>query len=159
MAVTLPAAPTRPKTWQLGTQHEGLTGGDEMPWSSVATPARGRAKSVLVVDDETQIVDFLCLLLEDEGFRALRAYDGAQAWEIVHAGEQPPDLVISDVMMPRMNGLQLVQRLKESFNGSGPPVILMSAVTEVRQMPGTRFLPKPFDIDRLLDLVDELTRR
>ena len=159
MAVTLPAAPTRPTTCQLGTLHKDGIGPDESAWSSVGTSSRVRAKSILVVDDETQIVDFLCLLLEDEGFRAQRAYDGAQAWELIRAGEHPPDLVITDVMMPRLTGLQLLQRLKDSYNGNCPPVIVMSAVSDAWQGPGTRFLPKPFDIDHLLDLVEELTRR
>src|SRR5688572_18383740 len=113
-----------------------------------------RAARILVVDDEPQIVEFLCLLLEDEGYEARRAYDGAEAWEKLR--RDPADLIISDVMMPRLTGTQLVQRLKESFNGTCPPVILMSAVTQPRVAPGVRFVAKPFDIDRMLDPVSEL---
>lgn len=156
MVVHERAATMRPRTWQLATRHEGLGGVDATPQPMAIALPTPRVTSILVVDDETQIVDFLCMLLEDEGFRALRAHDGAQAWDVIRSGQHPPDLVITDVMMPRMTGLQLVQRLNDSYNGSCPPVIVMSAVTEVRQGAAMRFLPKPFDIERLLDLVDEL---
>lgn len=124
--------------------------------ASTGEPTDGverRSPSVLVVDDEPQIADLLCLVLEDEGFYAIRAYDGAQAWEVLAASPDPPDLVISDVRMPQMNGVQLVRRLKEVHNGTCPPVILMSAAGEVGPAPGVRFLAKPFDLDRMLDLV------
>ncbi len=153
------AASARQIVWQVGTDNGGRLGDGVATGAPALVPDRTRPRSVLVVDDETQIVDFLCLLLEDEGFRVLRAYDGAQAWELIRARHDPPDLVITDVMMPRMSGLQLAQRLKESYNGTCPPVVVMSAVTEVGQAPRMRFLPKPFDIDRLLDLVAELIER
>jgi DNA-binding response OmpR family regulator len=128
------------------------------PAPSETTGTRGDAATrparILVVDDEPQIVEFLCVLLEDEGYRATRAYDGADALEKVRGDRL--DLVITDVMMPRLTGLQFVQRLRENLNGTCPPVILMSAVTRLHEAPGVRFLPKPFDIDRMLDLVSEL---
>jgi DNA-binding response OmpR family regulator len=144
--------PTRDRTLEPVVGHPAGPRLAELAAEPVARPAR-----ILVVDDEPQIVEFLCLLLEDEGYRATRAYDGAEAWEIV-AGDLP-DLVISDVMMPRLTGLQLVQHLKETANGACPPVILMSAVTSLHESPGIRFLAKPFDLDRLLDLIAELVRR
>lgn len=106
---------------------------------------------VLVVDDERYIVDFVGVLLEEEGYRVLRAYDGQEAWELVRS--TTPDLVISDVMMPRMNGLELLRRLRASHELGGIPVILMSAVTRLEAASEARFLPKPFDIDRMLELV------
>ena len=108
--------------------------------------------TVLVVDDEAHIVDFIAALLEEEGCRVIRAYDGEQAWRL--AETEQPDLVISDVMMPRLNGLDLLNRFRESGDGrSTLPVILMSAVA--RQVPraDVAFIPKPFDIDQMLNAV------
>lgn len=159
MAVHKEVATTRPRTRQLEFRHEGHGGVEATPQPMDAALPPARLTSILVVDDETPIVDFLCVFLEDEGFRTLCAHDGAQAWELIRSHRDPPDLVITDVMMPRMTGLQLIQRLNDTYNGTCPPIIVMSAVTEVRPTAGMRFLPKPFDIDRLLDLIDELVGR
>lgn len=124
--------------------------------AAVASKSTGSAPCVLVVDDEAYIVEFLCLLLEEEGYRVLRASDGRQAWDV--ARQARPDLVISDVMMPGMTGLQLLDRLRSSTDLATTPVILMSAVPRSLETPGVSFVPKPFDIDQMLDLVSgELT--
>lgn len=111
---------------------------------------------VLVADDEAQIVDLLCLLLEDEGFQVLRAYDGLQAWRLFQTAR--PDLIISDVMMPGLSGIELTRRVKRRGSAT-PPMILMSAVAEPNPPANTPFLAKPFDINHLLDLVMQLTER
>jgi len=109
-------------------------------------------QSVLVVDDEREIVALLSVLLEEEGYRVVPAFDGAEAWNLASA--QHPDLVISDVMMPRMSGLELVSRLRGADNAlADTPVILMSAVSQATSTEGVAFLPKPFDLDRVLSLV------
>lgn len=111
------------------------------------------ALTVLVVDDEVHIVDFLTLLLEEEGCNVLRAFNGLQAWEVSERCR--PDVVISDVMMPGLTGVELARRIKAAHNGSSPRIVLMSAVREVSTEPGVEFLRKPFDIDRILDLVTD----
>jgi two-component system alkaline phosphatase synthesis response regulator PhoP len=63
----------------------------------------GRRRRVLIVDDEPAIVDLLAFLFEDEGYEVLRAYDGEQGLRL--AKRVHPDLVISDVSMPRLTGL------------------------------------------------------
>ena len=124
--------------------------------SALPQPADNRP-SVLVVDDEADIVDLITAILEDEGYRVLHAYDGEEAYDLAVAWH--PDLVISDVTMPRMSGLQLVDRLRSDGEAlARTPVILMSAVT--RRLHDTRvaFLPKPFDLDDMLSMVStELT--
>lgn len=117
--------------------------------SSDASQNRSEPPTVLIVDDEPAIVDLLSQLLEDEGYRVVSAGDGQAAWETVR--EQRPDLVIADVMMPRMDGFALVDRLSD---GNQPvPVILMSAAVESRRQ-GVPFIAKPFDLGELLDLVN-----
>ena len=119
----------------------------------IASPDDAQTQSeppiVLIVDDEPAIVDLLSQLLEDEGFRVVSAGDGLAAYEKV--GELRPNLVIADVMMPRMDGFTLVDRLAD---GEHPvPVILMSAAVESRRQ-GVPFIAKPFDLGELLELVN-----
>lgn len=105
---------------------------------------------VLVVDDEPPIVDLLQDLLQDQGYEVRRAYDGMTALQIIE--RDPPDLVVTDVMMPRLDGLALYNEIRTRT--ASLPVILMSAAVTPRKIDAT-FVPKPFDIDALLDLVDE----
>jgi CheY-like chemotaxis protein len=117
--------------------------------SSDASQTRSEPPTVLIVDDEPAIVDLLSQLLEDEGYRVVSAGDGLAAWETVR--KRRPDLVIADVMMPRMDGFALVDRLSDG--GEPVPVILMSAAVESRRQ-GVPFIAKPFDLGELLDLVN-----
>jgi len=110
--------------------------------------------TVLVVDDEQYIVDLLAELLEEEGYAVRRAYDGVAALESITI--EPPDLVLSDVMMPRMDGLALVARLRE--RGFSIPIILMSAAVTPRTQ-DTTFVAKPFDIDHILGVIAGTIRR
>ncbi len=104
---------------------------------------------VLVVDDERYIVDLLTDLLQDEGYQVLRASDGQAALEIL--SQQLPDLVVADVMMPRIDGMRLLAIIRE--RNRNLPVILMSAAV-TPQSDDVTFLRKPFDIDVLLDMIE-----
>ena len=118
----------------------------------VATAGRPeRRPLVLVVDDEPAIVELIALVLEEEAMEVVRAYDGAQAWAILQT--RPVDLLLSDIMMPRLDGLQLLRLVRESPGLGSLPVILTSAVNKV-DASGLAFLAKPFDLDVLLALVE-----
>ena len=82
-------------------------------------------ETVLVVDDNREIVYSISELLKYEGYRTLAAYDGMEALELLEA--QPVDLIILDVMMPKMNGLSALMKLREKHR---IPVIILSAKTE-----------------------------
>jgi two-component system response regulator MprA len=110
----------------------------------------GAVRSVLVVEDDPAILDLLADALADEGYRVRRAVDGVEALEAVRA--DPPDLVVADVHMPRLDGGQLVRRLRE-WN---LPVILLSADPNWARTPGVAFIQKPFDLDHLLTVVRRL---
>ncbi len=105
-------------------------------------------RTVLVVDDERYIVDLLADLLGEEGYGVRRAYDGAAALEIIE--RDAPDLILADVMMPHVDGLALVSQLRD--RGLKTPIILMSAAVTPRYADVT-FLPKPFDIDHVLEVI------
>lgn len=113
------------------------------------------SKTILIADDEEFIVDLLATLLEDEGYVVLRAYDGEQALD--SARREHPQLIITDIMMPRMSGIDMALRLRAEGNSVGAtPIILMSAASTAATVPNAIYLPKPFDIDRVLALVNRL---
>ena len=109
--------------------------------------------TILVVDDEEPVVDLLTDMLEDEGHTVLFAYNGRVALEMIE--HQAPDLVISDVMMPFVDGIQLCKRLREEHDPHRLPIILMSAALppDLSTCGANAFLGKPFDIGRFDDLI------
>jgi two-component system response regulator MprA len=104
---------------------------------------------VLVVDDEPAIRETVATLLEEEGYRVRRAKDGVEALSTL-AGDGI-DLILADINMPRLDGATLVRKLRG--RGNRIPIVLMSAIYADVDLPGVRFVPKPFAIDRLLGAV------
>jgi two-component system NtrC family response regulator len=108
--------------------------------------------SILIVDDEPNYLIILSELLRDEGFEVFTASNGKEGMEIVQ--EVDLDLVITDMQMPEMNGLQLLDRIKEK--NSHLPVIMITAFAEVdkavsaMQAGAFNYLAKPFSNDELL---------
>ncbi len=110
------------------------------------------AATILVADDEIPIAELLADLLEEVGYRVILAYNGADALTILE--RERPDLLVTDNMMPRLSGMQLIAHLQRHATRA-IPVILMSAVRP-EPHPPVPFIPKPFDLDHMLDLVAEL---
>lgn len=106
---------------------------------------------ILVVDDERALADALASFLEDEGYRVSVARDGLTGFEL--ALRQSPTLILSDVQMPHLDGRALVNRLRAV--GYTMPVVLMSAVFAKTDLPGVRFITKPFDLDHLLHVLEQ----
>lgn len=82
-------------------------------------------KTVLVVDDEKPIVDILVYNLKKEGYNTLEANDGEEAVRLVI--EKKPDLVLLDIMLPKMDGLTVCKRIRHNYN---IPIIMLSAKDE-----------------------------
>ena len=105
---------------------------------------------ILVVDDEPGIATALAMVLTDEGHTVQTARHGAEAVALLT--RRPVDLIVSDVMMPMVDGLTLVRHLRR--RGDQTPVVLMSAAPHlVRALPGVQFVSKPFDLDEMLNVV------
>jgi CheY-like chemotaxis protein len=112
---------------------------------------------VLVVDDEVGIANLLADVLSDEGHRVLVAVNGHEALKRVE--EERPDLVITDFMMPVMDGAQLIRALADHSDLKEVPVFLMSSAPEAALRDKCSgyalFIRKPF---RIYDVVDLVTR-
>lgn len=108
---------------------------------------------ILVVEDERPVRLLLQQLLEDADHAVLLANDGQQALHLLE--QQRPDLVLSDVMLPVLDGVALCRELKASPATAAIPIILMSAVGAhwVAESGADAFLAKPFDLDELESLV------
>lgn len=110
--------------------------------------------TVLIVDDEAAVSDLLRDLLADLGFNVVTATNGRRALESLASLPDPPALVLSDIMMPQLNGIELARAVKTTPGLQHVPVILMSAVPHtVADGVADAFVGKPFDIDALIALV------
>jgi two-component system response regulator ResD len=119
--------------------------------------------SVLVVDDEPTITDVVSRYLQRAGYETRSAADGPAALEL--AAARPPDLVVLDLMLPGMDGLEVMRRLRAGGNRHGLPVILLTAKGEAAErVIGLRlgaddYVAKPFSPAELVARVDAVLRR
>jgi DNA-binding NtrC family response regulator len=121
--------------------------------SKIPRGADSERKDVLVVDDEPAIRQFAARVLEEEGFGVLDAPDGAAALELIRGGVADPAVVVSDIVMPRLNGVQLLESL--AILRPELPVILMSgyAATQLAELgiaSPCGVLTKPFTSESLV---------
>lgn len=111
--------------------------------------------TVLIVEDEFAIADLLEMALTDEGYHVVKAANGRQGLQ--RLAETLPDLVITDFMMPILDGAGLVQAMRQSEGQRAIPIIVMSSVPEVNvhaRIDGyAAFVRKPFQIAALLQLI------
>lgn len=117
-------------------------------------------ETILVVDDNREIVYSLSKLLEFEGYRTLKAYDGMEALEVLGANQV--DLILLDVMMPKLNGLSALMKIRET---NKIPVIILSAKTEESDkvsgliMGADDYISKPYNTAELAARVKAQLRR
>jgi DNA-binding NarL/FixJ family response regulator len=136
----------------------GLAGPEGAAEAAAGTPVR-----LLLVDDEPGLRTAVKAYLEDEGFSVTTANDGEEGWTA--AQERMPDVVITDVMMPRCDGYGLLRRLRADERLGGTPVIFLTAkgMTADRiagfQAGADDYIPKPFDPDELVARVRNVVRR
>ena len=122
-------------------------------------------QKLLIVDDESHIrmlIEQTLEDLEDEGVELLFAENGAQALEIIQ--QEEPNLVFLDVMMPKMNGMEVCQKVKKELNLTHVYIILLTAKgQEVDRQKGLemgadRYMTKPFDPDEMLSVAEEVLK-
>lgn len=115
---------------------------------------------VLAVDDSKPMLAMLSQCLERGGHEVVKAVDGAEALEQLR--KHQPDMVITDLNMPNMDGLEFIEAARQEPNGSSVPILLLTTETaqalkeRAREVRATGWLTKPFDPDQILGLVDQL---
>jgi DNA-binding response OmpR family regulator len=116
---------------------------------------------ILIVDDDPTIRSVLEALLEDEGFTPVTAANGREAVERVR--QDPPALVLMDLMMPVMSGVDAVRQIKSDSATAGIPIIAMSAGFILREsvdnLLADSIISKPFDLDALIANIRATLRR
>lgn len=121
---------------------------------------QGQGYTVLIADDEAEVVNLVRMMLEMEGYSILAACDGQQA--VQRARTDQPDLILLDVRMPKMSGLIVLDRLREDPKTTDIPVIMLSVVTtypEVRtalSKGAVAYLSKPFELREMVRLVGDV---
>ncbi len=128
-----------------------------------------RAKRVLIVDDDPNVVRYLEMLLQDQGFETFCAFDGAEALEV--ARRERPDLVTLDISMPDVSGTKVYRELRTDLELARIPVIIITAIVGFdgdayayekfishrrKVPPPDGFFPKPIDAEEFLATVRDL---
>lgn len=117
-------------------------------------------KRILITDDDPVILRLLQVNLELEGYDVLLAHHGEEAYEIAQA--EHPDLVILDIMMPKLDGYQTCEKLKATDSTKDIPVVFLSAkaqqtdIERGKSFGVAEYLTKPFDPSDLLEVVERL---
>jgi DNA-binding response OmpR family regulator len=110
--------------------------------------------SALVVEDDRHLSDVFSDTLSGAGYDVRRAHDGEDAWSNIQ--RDPPDVILSDIRMPKLDGVGLAARLV--LDAIRIPIILMSANPLDRTVVCAAFIRKPFELDELLALIANVLR-
>jgi two-component system response regulator MprA len=116
---------------------------------------------ILVVDDEPQVVWVLEFSLQALGYTTYSAHDGMEALDQID--RHHPELMVLDVMMPRMDGWSVLERLADVPAADRPRIVVVSALASAGDrerallLGASAFVPKPFDMDHLVSVLQELS--
>ena len=114
--------------------------------------------TIMVVDDDPELVNIVRIMLEEKVFKVRFAYDGPQLFAGLE--EQKPDLIILDIMMPQMDGLDVLKRLKGNPGTVSIPVLLLTAkvlygdILRGYNLGADHYITKPFTRAQLLDAIN-----
>jgi two-component system, chemotaxis family, chemotaxis protein CheY len=127
-----------------------------------ATPIAAEEILILIADDEEPIVEMLATFVADLGYTPLVAQNGQEALDL--ARQHEPALIITDLMMPIMNGADLILALRAEAAAKGrasPPIVLLTAGSKkaVSQLPVEVLLLKPFDLNQLEQVLRHLLEK
>lgn len=118
------------------------------------------AKKILIVDDESDLVETLTFRLEASGYDIVSAHDGQEGLE--KARSEKPDLILLDVMMPKVNGFQVCRELKNDEKTKGIKIVILTAKSQEsdkfwgKNVGADGYISKPFEASELLAKIEEL---
>lgn len=122
-----------------------------------------KARKILVVEDEQDLVDYLSMVLKDHGFEVVAAEDGADG--LAKAKAERPDLITLDINLPRETGVRMYRNLHEDPETAGIPVVMITGVshefkrfidTRKQVPPPAAYFDKPVKPDELVEKIEEL---
>lgn len=114
-------------------------------------------KVILIADDEPDIVETIKFLVESEGYKCLTAFDGQEALKL--AKEKLPDLMLLDVMMPKINGYKVSRLLKFDAKYKDIPILMITARSQEEdrligeETGADEYITKPFDVNEVLEKI------
>jgi two-component system, OmpR family, response regulator len=116
-------------------------------------------RTILIMDDDLAMQTVLEIALREAGYQVVLASDGQEGIEKL--ATLKPDLVVSDIMMPQMDGVEMFQRIKEQLQDDGIPIFIMTALNRKPwfadlEADGAVIIQKPFDIGQFLRLVGDM---
>jgi len=120
-------------------------------------------KKILIADDEKDIVELIAYNLEREGYAVVKAFDGQKAWEMINADK--PDLVILDLMMPEISGMEVCRMIRRQAATAALPIIMLTAKSDpVDKILGLEigaddYITKPFHVRELIARIRAVLRR
>ncbi|MEE8637520.1 MAG: response regulator [Candidatus Margulisiibacteriota bacterium] len=118
-----------------------------------------KMQKILVVDDEPDVASLLTLMLKSQGYEVITAGDGQEALE--KARSEKPDLIVLDIMLPKLDGYKVARMLKFDENFSHIPIIMVTAKIQEKdkktgiEMGADAYVTKPFDTTALLEKIKE----
>ena len=120
-------------------------------------------KKILIIDDEQDLVDFVKIRLETNGYQVVSAYNGEEG--IVTCVRENPDLVLLDILIPKIDGFKVCQALKKDPSTAGIPIIMLTAkdrtedIKSAKEVGADGYIIKPFDsATMLLSIKDQLAK-
>ena len=117
-------------------------------------------KKILIADDRPEVVELVKVTLEGEGYQTIDASDGREALEKI--GKENPDLILLDVVMPKMDGFEVLRNLKDDSNTKDIPVIMLTAKGQKLdkekggKLGAQDYIIKPFSPSHLLRIIEEI---
>lgn len=116
-------------------------------------------KKILIVDDEKDIVETLSFMLKSKGFETITAYDGEEG--LKKAKDEAPDIIILDVMMPKINGYKICRLLKYDAKYKNIPIIMVTARSQdtdklIGEETGAdEYITKPFEFSEVIETIEK----
>lgn len=119
------------------------------------------ALTLMIVDDDPQLIRVLSMFFDSEGYNVIQAADGREALMLL--SEYTPDLILLDLIMPEVGGEEVVKQVRAKYQSSRIPIVIFTAADtreeELRAAGADTFIIKPFSLDGLRDVVHEAIRQ